>query len=173
MNLAEVVCDDCGLVLADEQVDPGAEWRTFNDDDAETARARTGAPRTPARHDRGLSTEIGRKRDAHGRPLDGETRRRFARLRREHRRANTASKAERNQAYGLSQIRRMVGALGLGRSIRDQACRLFSSAQEDGLLVGRSIEAMSAAALYAACRCNGRPETRGDVNRVAQGDARG
>ncbi|QZY04146.1 transcription initiation factor IIB family protein [Halobaculum roseum] len=165
MTGAEAVCDDCGLVLADEEVDLGPEWRFAGEDGA---RKRTGAPRTPARHDRGLSTRIGRTRDGKGNALDGDTRRRFARLRREQRRSKTESKADRNRRHGFTQIRRMASALGLGDSLRDQACRLFETAQDDGLLVGRSIEAMSAAAVYAACRCTGRPETRGDVSRVAQ-----
>lgn len=56
LNTAETVCDDCGLVLADQAVDTGSEWRTFEDREN---RSRTGAPRTPVRHDRGLSTEFG------------------------------------------------------------------------------------------------------------------
>ncbi|MFB6146997.1 MAG: TFIIB-type zinc ribbon-containing protein, partial [Halobacteriaceae archaeon] len=27
---AELVCDDCGLVIEEEQIDPGPEWRAFN-----------------------------------------------------------------------------------------------------------------------------------------------
>ena len=35
----EVVCEDCGLVLLDQEVDLGPDWRSFEGDD----RARTGA----------------------------------------------------------------------------------------------------------------------------------
>ena len=164
MNTAEVVCDDCGLILADNTVDMGPEWRSFDGPD----RSRAGPPRTSARHDRGLSTEIGYNCDARGRTLDGKTKRRLGRLRREHRRGRFQSKAERNQAYGFTQIRRIVGALGLGKSFRDQACRLFASGQEAGLFPGRSIEAMAAAAVYATCRCRGRPETRVEITRFSR-----
>src|SRR6056297_966146 len=55
-NAVETVCEDCGLVIDEQRIDHGPEWRAY---DAEK-RERTGAPLTAARHDRGLSTEIGR-----------------------------------------------------------------------------------------------------------------
>lgn len=38
----ETVCDDCGLVVAEDTIDRGPEWRSFADE--ETNRERTGAP---------------------------------------------------------------------------------------------------------------------------------
>ncbi|WP_435196389.1 transcription initiation factor IIB [Natronomonas sp. EA1] len=165
MNTQETVCDDCGLILADQQVDTGPEWRDFDDG---PTRERTGAPRTPARHDRGLSTEIGYQKDARGRLLSAKKRRQLHRLRREHSRAQHRSKAERNEMQGLIEIRRMCGALGFDTGFRDRACRLFSTAQDADLLRGRSIEAIAAASVYATCRCDGRPQTVGDIGRVAR-----
>ena len=43
-----------------------------------------------------------------------------------------------------------------------------SGAQSEDLLVGRSIEAMAAASVYGACRCNGLPRTLGDVSEPAR-----
>lgn len=165
MNTRETVCDDCGLVLADQQVDTGPEWRSFSD---ERDRERTGAPRTPARHDRGLSTEIGRRKDSHGNVLSKQKRRQLHRLRREHSRAQYGSKAERNEMHGIVEIRRLCGALGFDTGFRDRACRLFSTAQDADLLRGRSIEAIAAASVYATCRCDGRPQTIEDIAQVAQ-----
>jgi transcription initiation factor TFIIB len=48
----------------------------------------------------------------------------------------------------------MGSALGLPETVEEQASVLFKSAQEAGLLPGRSIEAMATASLYAACRCS-------------------
>ncbi|WP_255152205.1 transcription initiation factor IIB [Halorarius halobius] len=165
MTRAETVCDDCGLVLADGQVDTGAEWRNFEDTEN---RARTGAPRTPSRHDRGLSTEIGWDSNGANSQLPPRKRRQLSRLRREQARAQHRNKRERNEMHGLLEIRRMTGALGFENSFRDRACRLFSTAQGANLLRGRSIEAIAAASVYAACRCEGRPQTLGDVSRVAR-----
>jgi len=61
-NAIETICEDCGLVIDEQRIDHGPEWRTHDQDQ----RKRTGAPLTAARHDRGLSTEIGRGKDANG-----------------------------------------------------------------------------------------------------------
>ena len=160
----ETVCEDCGLVIDEQRIDHGPEWRGFDEDERE----RTGAPLTAARHDRGLSTEIGRGTDANGNELSGQKRRRLARMRREQTRGRFQSKAERNLAHGLSEVRRISSALELSETIRDQACQLFRSAQNENLLQGRSIEAMAAASVYGACRCNGRPRTLNDVTESAR-----
>jgi transcription initiation factor TFIIB len=150
----ETVCTRCGLVVTEDNVDRGPEWRSFADD--ETNRERTGAPLTRSRHDRGLSTEIGRSTR-----LKGRKRRRLARMRRQHNRTKVGSKAERNQVYGFTEIRRLVSALGLSEHIRDRACVLFESAQDADLLRGRSLEGFAAAVVYATCRTS-------DVSRTVE-----
>ncbi|MGB9964078.1 transcription initiation factor IIB family protein [Halobacterium sp. CBA1126] len=158
-NVQETVCEDCGLVIDEQRIDHGPEWRSCNSEEKE----RTGGPVTVARHDRGLSTEIGKHTDAAGNTLSGRKRRQLARLRREQSRGRFQSKAERNLAHGLGEVRRISSALGLSESLRDQACQLFRSAQSEDLLHGRSIEAVAAASVYGACRCSGRSQTLDDV----------
>jgi transcription initiation factor TFIIB len=163
-NSIETACEDCGLVVEDRPIDHGPEWRAFDDDERDR-RERTGPPLTPTRHDRGLSGEIGFDRtDANGTTLSGQKRHQIARLRREHRRGRWSSKADQNLAHGLAEVRRIVGALDLPRSLRDQACRLYRTAASEDLILGRSIEAMAAASVYAACRCAGLPRTLQEVS---------
>ena len=157
----ETVCQGCGLVVSTDRLDRGPEWRSFDDDDRNPARC--GAPLTRSRHDRGLSTEIGRS----GRGKN----RKWSRLRRQHRRTQIRSKRERNQVYGFTEIRRLMGALSLPDRIRDQACSLFSSAQEADLLRGRSIEGFASAAVYAACRVAGISRTTEEILDAAKATA--
>jgi transcription initiation factor TFIIB len=159
----ETVCAHCGLVVAEDAIDRGPDWRNFEDD--ETDRARAGAPLTRSRHDRGLSTEIGRSTR-----LKGRKRRQLARLRREHRRAQVSSKRERNKIYAFTEIRRIIGALGLSETIRDRSCVLFESAQNEDLLQGRSLEGFAAAAVYATCRTEGIARTVEELCRVARAE---
>jgi transcription initiation factor TFIIB len=158
-NVKETVCEDCGLVIEEQRLDHGPEWRACDADERE----RTGAPLTTARHDRGLSTEIGHGTDVHGNELSGQKRRRLARMRREQTRGRWRSKAERNLTHGLGEVRRLASALELSESLRDQACQLFRSAQSEDLLRGRSIEAIGAASIYGTCRCNQHPLLLEDV----------
>lgn len=69
----ETISTNCGLVLDEHRIDNGPDWRSF--EDTETNPERTGAPLTPSRHDRGLSTVIGRATDANGNSLSARKRR--------------------------------------------------------------------------------------------------
>ena len=148
-NSVETICEDCGLVIDEQRIDHSPEWRTHDQDQ----RNRTGTPLTAARHDRGLSTEIDRRKDANGNELSGQKRQRLSRMRREQNRGRFQSKAERNLAHGLGEVRRITSALELTDSVRDQACQLFRSAQNKDLIRGSSNEAMAAAGVYRAYRC--------------------
>ncbi|WP_222913464.1 transcription initiation factor IIB family protein [Natrinema sp. SYSU A 869] len=163
----QMICEDCGLILENNQLDRGPDWG--RNDDGETQK-RTGAPLTPTRHDQGLSTEIGYKTDGNGNTLSSTKRRQLNRLRREQSRAQWQSKADRNLAYGLSEVRRIVASLGLADSIRDQACALFRRAQSEQLCRGRSLEAVAAASVYATSRCNGLGRSRAEVAASARYD---
>jgi len=76
-NAVETVCEDCGLVIDEQRIDHKPERRAYDEKECE----RTGAPLTAARHDRGLSTEIGHGTDAKGNELSGQKRRRLAWIR--------------------------------------------------------------------------------------------
>jgi transcription initiation factor TFIIB len=159
----ETVCADCGLVLGEYRIDHGPEWRSFADD--ETNPERTGAPLTESRHDRGLSTEIGRSTRTKGRK-----RRQWARMRRQHNRARISTKRERNQVYAFTEVRRLVSVLSLPDAVQEHACRLVRTAQEADLLRGRSLEGFAAASVYAACRVANVARTVEEVAREARAD---
>jgi transcription initiation factor TFIIB len=155
----EAVCRECGLVVSDQRVDRGPEWRPHNADEQK----RTGGGRTVTRHDRGLSTKIGRGEDGNGKTLWGRTKRLFRRLRRHHTRSKFQGTRERNEMRGHVEVKRLAGALDLPQSVREQASVLFRTAQDEDLLRGRSVEGIAAAALYAGCRCNDLPRTVAEV----------
>jgi transcription initiation factor TFIIB len=157
----ETVCRSCGLVVTEDNIDRGPEWRSFADDD--NNRERTGAPLTRSRHDRGLSTKIGRQTR-----LKGRKRRQVARMRRQHNRAQIDTKSDRNQVYAFGEIKRLVSSLALSEHIQDRACVLFESAQSEDLLRGRSLEGFAAAAIYATCRTASLSRTLSEVTDVAR-----
>jgi transcription initiation factor TFIIB len=89
-------------------------------------------------------------------------------MRRQHNRARLSSKRDRNQAYALTEIQRLVGALGLSDAIAEQACALFESAQSKDLLMGRSLEGFAAASVYATCRVGSLARTMDEIVTVAR-----
>src|SRR5450756_400383 len=71
---AELVCDKCGLVIDQDFMDMGPEWRAF-DHDQRMKRSRVGAPMTYTIHDKGLSTMIDwRNRDSYGKSISSKSR---------------------------------------------------------------------------------------------------
>lgn len=166
----ETVCEDCGLVVDDDAIDTGPEWRAFEPDERDR-KSRVGAPMTNTKHDKGLSTSIGWKNeDAYGTPLDERKRRRISRLRTWDERFSARDSADRNLKLALGEIDRMASATGLPDSTRETASVLYRRALEEELLPGRSIEAMATAALYAAARTANIPRSIDEVAAVSRVD---
>ncbi|MBZ6495904.1 transcription initiation factor IIB [Natrinema longum] len=152
----ERTCTECGLVLDADAIDYGPEWRTLDDEDGR----RVGPPVSTLRHDKGLSTTIGwQNEDAYGNQLSGRKREQLQRLRTWNERFTSKNAAERNLKQAFGEIERMASALGLPEPCRETAGVLYRRAVDDGLLPGRSIEAVSTACLYAAARQHGTPRT--------------
>src|SRR5205809_3374126 len=77
---AEIVCEDCGLVLDDMIIDEGPEWRAFDSEQRES-RERAGPPSTIMAPEKGPSTSIGwRYKDAYRRQIPHNSRAQSYRL---------------------------------------------------------------------------------------------
>jgi transcription initiation factor TFIIB len=164
---AELVCGDCGLVIDEDLIDHGPEWRAFDSEQREK-RARTGAPMTYTIHDKGLSTMIGWKnRDAYGKSIPTRNRAQLFRLRKWQTRTRVGNATERNLAIALSTLDRMSSGLGLPRTVRETAAMIYRKAVLKNLIRGRSVEGVSAAALYAACRQCRVPRTLDEISVIA------
>lgn len=166
----ELVCEDCGLVVEVNNIDPGKEWRLFTSEDMDS-KPRTGAPRSELLHDHGLSTEISwQDSDAYGQSLSQNQRHRAQRLRKWQTYTQTSDSKERNLKHAFGEISRMASALGVPKSIREVAGVTYRAAVDEDLLPGRSVEGMSTAALYYACREGGAARTLAQMTRVSRVD---
>ncbi|AEH37896.1 transcription initiation factor IIB [Halopiger xanaduensis] len=165
---AETVCDDCGLVVDEGEIDRGPEWRAF-DAAEKDEKSRVGAPTTNMMHDQGLSTNIGwQDKDAYGRSLSSRQRQKMQRLRTWNERFRTRDSKERNLKQALGEIDRMASALGLPENVRETASVIYRRALEEDLLPGRSIEGVSTASLYAAARQAGTPRSLDEIDAVSR-----
>ena len=150
-------------MVEEQLVDQGPEWRSF---DGDHRRARVGAPLTPLLADRGLSTVIGAfDRDLQGRPLSADQRALARRVRRWHQR--TRSNRERSLGVGLLEVARLTGALDLPVRVKERAAHIYRQAHDLDLIRGRSVAALSAAAVFAACRGTGHLRTLKEVEEAA------
>jgi transcription initiation factor TFIIB len=165
---AELVCNDCGLVIDEDFIDHGPEWRAF-DGDQRDKRTRVGAPLTHTIHDKGLSTEIDwSNKDSYGKIIPARNRAQLYRLRKWQRRIRIADGTERNLALALSNLDRLTSGLGLPRVVRETAAIIYRRSAMKHLIRGRSIEGVTAAALYAACRQCHVPRTLDEISEISR-----
>ena len=164
----ETVCEDCGLVVEEDEIDPGPEWRAF-DSKEKDQKSRVGAPTTNMMHDKGLSTNIGwQDKDAYGNSLSSRQREKMQRLRTWNERFRTRDSKARNLKQALGEIDRMASALGLPENVRETASVIYRRALDEDLLPGRSIEGVSTASLYAAARQAGTPRSLDEIANVSR-----
>ena len=163
----EVACGACGLVIDDNLVDMGPEWRAF-DHEQRDKRTRVGAPITYTIHDKGLSTMIDwRNKDIYGRDIPARNRAQWYRLRKWHRKIRISGSTERNLAFALSKLDRDSSELNLPRSVRESASVIYRNALKKDLIRGRSIERVVAASIYMACRQYNIPRTLDEISEAS------
>ncbi len=166
----ETVCTECGLVVEEDGIDRGPEWRAF-DAAEKDEKSRVGAPTTNMMHDKGLSTNIGwQDKDAYGNSLSSNQRQKMQRLRKWNERFRTRDSKERNLKQALGEIERMSSALGLPKPVRETASVIYRRALDEDLLPGRSIEGVATSALYAAARQANTPRSLDEVSNVSRVD---
>lgn len=155
----ELTCNKCGRVIEQDEIDTTPEWRAF-DAQQQAMRTRTGAPLTFTKHDKGISTEIGKGvGELYKVPI--KKRAQYYRLRKWNKRL-TKSK-DRNLSYSLSELARQVSYLGLPKSVHEEVGRLYEKAVTKGLVRGRSMESIITAIIYAVAREQGSPRTLSEL----------
>src|SRR3989338_7180038 len=164
----EIVCNACGLVLEENIVQEGPEWRAF-DAEQRNERAHTGAPLKYMSPNKGLVTEIDQyNRDVRGGKIAASQQAQLYRMRKWHKRASISNSIERNLAIALTELNRVASHLGLQESIRESAALLYRKCVEKGLIRGRQIESVVSAVIYAICRQYGIPRTLDEISSVAE-----
>lgn len=160
----EIICSNCGIVISEKIVDYAHEESlAFTIEELEK-RARTGSPSSLAVHDMGLSTVIGREnRDASGQLLNASMRSSIERLRTWDSRLQVNSSENRGLRHAFYQLDRLKDKLSLTDTIMEKAAYIYRKAQQRGIVRGRTILGILAAAVYVACREMGSPITIGDV----------
>ncbi len=158
----ERTCRCCGLVIEENIIDNGPEWRAF-DHEQRDKRTRVGAPTTSTIHDQGLSTTIDWKNNN----ISSQNQAQWYRLRKWQRKIRISGSRERNLAFALSELDRYSSRLGLPRSIRESSSVIYRKALDNKLIRGRSIEGVVSASIYIACRQSNLPRTLDEISEIS------
>jgi transcription initiation factor TFIIB len=166
-TLGELFCSNCGFVIKEKLADTGPEWRAFTQEE-KNSRAHTGSPSSLAMHDMGLATVIGvADRDAKGKSLPASMKTTIERLRTWDGRSQIHDSADRNRRQAFSQLDRLTDKLNVNDAVVEKSAYIYRKALERGLVRGRSISGLIAAALYAACRDTETPRTLKDISAIS------
>jgi len=159
----EQFCGKCGYVTSEKVDESGPERKSYSTPGGIDT-SRTGAPTSLTRHDKGLSTVINpANRDASGKPLSASMKSTITRLRTWDSRSQSHASADRNLRLAFSELDRLKDKLTISSITLEKAAYIYRKALEKKLVRGRSISAMIAASLYAACRDAETPRTLNDV----------
>ena len=166
-DTGETICGDCGLVLYEQMMDKGPEWRAFTSEE-KASRSRVGMPTSYSIHDKGLSTTISQiDRDALGRKLPLSTRLQMWRLRKWQIRSRVHSSTDRNLAQAMAELERLSSKLYISQTIKEKAAVIYRKALDKALIRRGSIASIAAAALYAACRKSGSTKSLSEISEAS------
>jgi transcription initiation factor TFIIB len=111
-----------------------------------------------------------KNRDIYGNKIPAKLRSQIYRLRKWQSRIRISNSTERNLTFALTELERMSSHLDLKKNLREAAAKIYREAVEKNLIQGRSIEGVSAASLYAACRMFKTPITLTEIAEIARVD---
>jgi len=160
IETGDVVCNQCGLVINEKNVDFSHNGRRAYTNQEKNSREQTGAPISILLPDMGLSTVIDRNQ------ISNPDLKRAAKW-------NTRiTWQKRNLLIASTELKRISTNLDLPIYVREDAMRLYREAFKKKLLRGRSINAMVAACLYLACRRKKLPRTLQEIINEASANAK-
>ncbi len=158
----EICCGHCGLVVEESVIDESAEWRAYNKDQEES-KSRSGAPKSLLQYDHYGTVIDYTNRDIFGNSLSPQKASQMFRLRTLQRRAVFQYGTERNLVFALNEIKRISSQANLPKTVKETAAILYRKILKQGLIRGRSTEALVAASLYLSCRLNEHPSSLEDI----------
>ena len=162
----ELVCDACGLVVSESAIDEGPEWAAYSAEENQRL-SRTGAPRSIVAGASSLTTVIPLStKDARGNTIPLKEREKFYRMRKLQHHSGHSRPGERSLPETIRSLERVAAHMGLPKPVKEEAGFICKKALEKGLVRGRSIEGVVAAAVYAACRINEVPRTLDELQQV-------
>lgn len=154
------VCRNCGVVHGPVIID--APRRAFTKQEIEDRRSAE-----PVFTDFGPRTVVPKSGvDTSGSALTPKQKQKYWRLSKIQRSVTTTF--ERNLSIAQPKLLNQASTLGIPRTVTEEALRLYKKAVRAKLTMGRSIDSLVAAAIYAAIKIHGLPRTLNELSKITQ-----
>ena len=159
-HAGDTVCSECGLVVSDQIIDVGSEWKTFSNEKDTKDASRIGAAKSSLLEGGDLSKTITKGTgdstlDANGRPLH-------------HNRKTVRSSDRHPLSHAFQKISTIADRLNLPEMIVDRTNVLFKDICDGKSMHGRSYNTIATSCLYAACRQGQVPRTLKEICEVSE-----
>jgi len=153
------VCLNCGFVYS--RILDDSPRRAFTQEEIQKRKSneRVYSPIGPR-------TIIRGSRDARGTLLSPKYKSKFNRLAKIHRSLTTSY--ERNLWIALPNLQRLQKRLGIPDAVAEDALLIYTQTVKKKLTMGRSIDTLLSASIFAALRVHGIPRTAEEITKVAQ-----
>jgi transcription initiation factor TFIIB len=168
MEIGEIICGECGLVISDKIIDTGPEWRAFSFEEISSRSRASGVKSTIL--EKSLSTRFIGVRDGTGKLLNAQTVAQMNRLKTYDNRSRRDDTQVRNLSIAMAELDRLSALLQLPELIKNQAAQIYGKALEKDMIRGRSIDAFIAASIYTACRIQKMPRSLKTISGVSNRD---
>ncbi|MCE9652914.1 MAG: transcription initiation factor IIB [Nitrosarchaeum sp.] len=163
-SLGEIFCKSCGFVIVEKINDLNHDSINFDND---KDNRRTGAKMSMSVHDFGLSTMIGGiNKDAKGNTISASTNATLKRIRILDQRSQLHKHSDINYRIAFDILQRIQDKIGVSNHVKELAAYIYRKAVERKITQGRSINAVIAASMYAACRNTQTLRTLRDISEV-------
>ncbi|MFX1295128.1 MAG: transcription initiation factor IIB family protein [Promethearchaeota archaeon] len=154
------VCRTCGVVHGPVIID--APRRAFTQQEIESRRRSE-----PVFTDFGPRTVVPKSGiDTSGASLSPKQKQKYWRLSKIQRSVTTTF--ERNLSIAQPKLLNQASTLGLPRTVTEEALRIYKKAVRVKLTMGRSIDSLVAASIYAAIKIHGLPRTLNEISKITQ-----
>jgi len=144
----DLICPECGIVVAERAIDVSTEWRSFEDDRGGKDPSRVGAPQNPLLSGSDLSTSIATSFGG------SDLERSLANSQRK-----TMGSTDSQMISAMQAIREISDRINISKSIQDRAAENYKRVLDSKQLHGKKTEVQAAACLYIACREEDAPRT--------------
>lgn len=160
----EIFCESCGFVI-DEKIND-LNYDSISFEDGKDNR-RTGTPMSMSVHDFGLSTMISViNKDAKGNSISPLTNATIRRIRILDQRSQLHKNIDSNYKIAFDMLQRIQDKICVSNHVKELAAYIYRKAVERKITQGRSINAVIAASMYAACRNTQTLRTLKDISEV-------
>lgn len=160
----EIFCESCGFVI-DEKIND-LNYDSIGFEDGKDNR-RTGTPMSMSVHDFGLSTMISViNKDAKGNSISPLTNATIRRIRILDQRSQLHKNIDINYKIAFDMLQRIQDKICVSNHVKELAAYIYRKAVEQKITQGRSINAVIAASMYAACRNTQTLRTLKDISEV-------